>query len=133
LYHVQISSCTRLKEDPAETAVVDESANDKEQADWVKATGFDKQTTSEWDRVHLDEKMPFDDITKEWDYGDHDSPIRGLGSIDCSFYFISKFPDTTKAFDLLDEKGDIQSFGVVEFNETEDEWKTNVRYVIYEK
>lgn len=129
-YHVRISSVDRTRKyDHAESAKVDESAD--KQPKWVEATGFNLLTTSKWDREHLSEDMGFDDITEEWDCGDHDSPIRGLGCIDCSFYFVSSFPDKTLAFDLLDDDGEITHFGAGEFDESEDMWKTNVRYVMY--
>ncbi len=138
-YHVQVSTTSRLKENPAETATVDESAT--KQPDWVKYTGFEEQTKNEhgwtyhWDKINLSEKMEFDDITDEWDYGDHDSPIIGLGSIDMTFYFAAQpYPDKTKAFSLLGAHGQVQDFGVGEFNETEDEWKEHEpRYVMYKK
>lgn len=131
-YHVKISSVTRQKEDPFKTATVDGSANADEQAKWVEATGFDEMVSRHWECVNLKEDE-LEDITKEWDYGDYDSPIRGLGSVDCSFYFATpSFPDKTRAFVLLNEDGEIASFAVGEFNETENEWKENgVRFVMY--
>ncbi len=127
-YHVRIYSISRLKEDPAKTAKVDRSVENEDQPEWVEATGFELN-----ENENLEEDMDFDNITKDWGYGDHDDPIYGLGRIDCSFYFAPKFPDKTKAFDLLDEDGEIGSFAVGEFNETEDEWEKNIRYVMYKE
>ncbi len=133
-YHVRISTCSRLKEDPADSATVDRSAYGDEQVKWVKATGFDKQTRWEsgWDKENLSEKMEFENITKEWDYGDYDSPICGLGSVECRLYFATPpLPDKTRAFTLISEGGEVSEFKAGEFNETEDEWNEHVGYVVY--